>query len=173
MKGKFSKMEAIVGSPNRVKQLAADIVSHYEDKGNTGIDACAAIAVMMEKLELLREILYRYDYTDFMTGSPRERMNAITGGMNFILGLNEQSQKEFKLLCIELAKAHSLCAATDEGREVALEVSYFKALKASLMKLAQRCVQKKTKKEIEDRVNQLLERSIMSEEVIDVSKVFK
>lgn len=138
------------------------------DKGNTGIDTCAAIAVMMEKLELLREVLHRYDYTDFMTGSPRERMNAITGGMNFILGLNEQSQKEFKLLCIELAKAHSLCAATDEGREVALEVSYFKALKASLMKLAQRGVQKKTKKEIEDRVNQLLERSIMSEEVIDV-----
>ncbi|WP_300381754.1 type I restriction endonuclease subunit R, partial [Clostridium sp.] len=138
------------------------------DKGNTGIDTCAAISVMMEKLELLREILYRYDYSEFMDGSPRGRMNAIAGGMNFILGLNETGQKEFKLLCIELAKAHSLCAATDEAREVALEVSYFKAVKASLTKLSQRGVQKKTKKEIEDRVNQLLERSIMSEEVIDV-----
>ncbi|MBB6625091.1 type I restriction endonuclease subunit R [Clostridium gasigenes] len=138
------------------------------DKGNTGIDTSAAIAIMMEKLELLREILYKYDYSEFMTGSPRLRMKAIIGGMNFILGLDVDGQKEFKLLCIELAKAHSLCAATDEGREVALEVSYFKAVKASLMKLVTKGIQKKTKKEIEDRVNQLLERSIMSEEVIDV-----
>lgn len=138
------------------------------DRGNTGIDSSQAIAVMLEKLELLREIMYRYDYSAFINGSPRERMNAITGGMDFILGLSEDAQKEFKLLCIELAKAHSLCAATDEGREVAVEVSYFKAVKASLMKLTQKGVYKKTKKEIEDRVNQLLEKSIISEEVIDV-----
>lgn len=138
------------------------------DRGNTGIDSSQAIAIMMEKLELLREVMYTYDYSEFMTGSPRSRMNAITGGMDFILALSQDEQKEFKLLCIELAKAHSLCAATNEGKEVALEVSYFKAVKASLMKLSQRGVQKKTKKEIEDRVNQLLERSIISEDVIDV-----
>lgn len=138
------------------------------DKGNTGIDSSQAIALMKEKLELLQQVMYRYDYSKYMTGSPRDRMNAITGGMDFILGLSQDAQKEFKLLCIELAKAHSLCAATDDGKEVALEVSYFKAVKASLMKLTQRGVQKKTKKEIEDRVNQLLERSIISEDVIDV-----
>ena len=140
----------------------------YSDRCNTGIDSSQAIAVMKEKLELLQEVMYRYNYSEYMTGSPRARMNAITGGMNFILGLSQDDQKEFKLLCIELAKAHSLCAATDEGKEVALEVSYFKAVKASLMKLTQRGIQKKTKKEIEDRVNQLLERSIISEDVIDV-----
>lgn len=138
------------------------------DKGNTGIDSSQAIAVMQEKLELLREVMYRFDYSEFMDGTSRGRMNAIIGGMNFILGLSEEAQKEFKKLCIELAKAHSLCAATEEGREVAVEVSYFKAVKASLMKLIQKGVRKKTKKEIEDRVNQLLERSIISEEVIDV-----
>ncbi|GAA3650064.1 type I restriction endonuclease subunit R [Asaccharospora irregularis] len=138
------------------------------DRNNTGIDSSQAVAVMMEKLELLREVMHRYDYSDFMSGSPRARMSAITGGMNFILGLSQESQKEFKLLCIELAKAHSLCAATDEGIKVAIEVSYFKAVKASLMKLSERGVQKKTKKEIEDRLNQLLEKSIISEDVIDV-----
>ncbi len=138
------------------------------DKGNTGIDSSKAIALMQEKLELLREIMYRYDYSEFSNGTPRSRMNAIVGGMNFILGLSEEAQKDFKLLCVELAKAHSLCAATEEAREVAIEVSYFKAVKASLMKLTQKGFQKKTKKEIEDRVNQLLERSIISEEVIDV-----
>lgn len=138
------------------------------DRGNTGIDSSQAIAVMIEKLELLREVMYEYDYTEYMTGSPRGRMNAIVGGMNFILGLSEQEQKEFKLLCIELAKAHSLCAATDSGREVALEVSYFKAVKASLLKLTQGDRTKLSVNQIEKRVNQLLEKSIISEDVIDV-----
>lgn len=138
------------------------------DRGNTGIDSSQAIAVMIEKLELLRQVMYEYDYTEYMTGSPRGRMNAIVGGINFILGLSEQEQKEFKLLCIELAKAHSLCAATDLGREVALEVSYFKAVKASLLKLTQGDRTKLSVNQIEKRVNQLLEKSIISEDVIDV-----
>jgi len=49
-----------------------------------------------------------------------------------------------------------------------LEVSYFKAVKASLIKLAERGKKPLSKKEIEARVNQMLERSIISEEVIDV-----
>lgn len=138
------------------------------DRGNTGIDSSEAEAIMIEKLELLRQVMYEYDYTEYMTGSPRGRMNAIVGGMNFILGLSEQEQKEFKLLCIELAKAHSLCAATDSGREVALEVSYFKAIKASLLKLTQGDRTKLSVNQIEKRVNQLLEKSIISEDVIDV-----
>lgn len=81
---------------------------------------------------------------------------------------DEKDQKEFKQFATELAKAHALCAATDEGKEVALEVSYFKAVKASLVKLDTKKVVKKSKQEMEARVNQLLEKSIISEEVIDV-----
>ena len=67
-----------------------------------------------------------------------------------------------------MAKAHSLCAATEDGKAKALEVSYFKAVKASLAKLKEKDAVKKSKKEIEARVNQMLERSIISEDVIDV-----
>lgn len=88
--------------------------------------------------------------------------------LKFILGFDEKDQKEFKQFATELAKAHALCAATDEGKKVALEVSYFKAVKASLVKLDTKKVVKKSKQEMEARVNQLLEKSIILEEVIDV-----
>jgi type I restriction enzyme R subunit len=53
--------------------------------------------------------------------------------------------------------------------DIALEVSYFKAVKASMIKLdTKQLGKKKSKKEMESRVNQMLERSIISEEVIDV-----
>jgi type I restriction enzyme, R subunit len=138
------------------------------DKENTGIDTDAAVAVMQEKLEVLRGMFHEYDYSLYMGTSQAGRIRAITGGMNFVLGLEEKRQKEFKQFAIEVAKAHSLCAATSEGKAEALEVSYFKAVKASLAKLETKKPQKKSKKEIEARVNQMLERSIISEDVIDV-----
>jgi type I restriction enzyme R subunit len=141
------------------------------DRKNTGIDTQAAVMVMQEKLEILQNMMYGFDYSDYMGESQSARIRAITGGMNFILGKPEKEQKEFKQISVELAKAHSLCAATPEGKESALEVSYFKAVKASLAKLQEKKIQKKSKREIEERVNQMLQRSIISEEVIDVFDV--
>uniref|UniRef100_UPI00136A1936 type I restriction endonuclease subunit R n=1 Tax=Clostridium sp. C8-1-8 TaxID=2698831 RepID=UPI00136A1936 len=95
------------------------------DKGNTGIDTSAAVAIMLEKLENLRDMVHGLDYSAYMGTSQAARIRAITSGMNLVLGMEEKEQKEFKQFAIELAKAHSLCAATDQGKTVALEVGYF------------------------------------------------
>lgn len=138
------------------------------DKKNTGIDTSEAISIMIEKLEILKDMVHGLDYSAYMGDSQSKRMRSIAEGMDFVLGFEERKQKDFKQFVVELGKAHSLCAATKEGREVALEVSYFKAVKASLVKLETKGKPKKSKKEIEARVNQMLERSIISEDVIDV-----
>lgn len=138
------------------------------DKKNTGIDTSVAVALMIEKLEILRDMMHGLDYSDYINGSARERIRTITAGMDFILGKVEKEQKEFKQLSVELAKTHALCAATEEGKENSLEISYFKAVKASLTKLQEKENIRKSNKEVEARVNQMLERSIVSEEVIDV-----
>jgi len=138
------------------------------DQANTAIDLDAAIAVMKEKLEVLQDMFHGYDYSEFKGTSQAARIRAITGGMNYVLGFEVERQKEFKQFVVELAKAHSLCTATEGGKAVALDVSYFKAVKASLAKIGVKNTKKKSKQEIEARVNQMLERSIISEDVIDV-----
>jgi type I restriction enzyme R subunit len=138
------------------------------DKKSTGIDTSAAIALMMEKLEILRDIFYGVDYSDYMGQSQVKRIRAITMGMDFVLSLPENEQKDFKLFATELGKLHGLCAASDEGKAIAFEVSYFKAVKASLTKLETKGKKPLSKAEIEQRITQMLERSIISEEVIDV-----
>jgi type I restriction enzyme, R subunit len=138
------------------------------DKQNTGIDTSAAIAVMHEKLEILRGMFHRLDYSAYMGTSQVKRIRAITEGMDFVLSKNEKEQKDFKQFATELGKAHGLCAASEEGKAIALEVSYFKSVKASLVKLETRGKRPLSRAEIEQRVNQMLERSIISEEVIDV-----
>ncbi len=54
------------------------------DKQNTGIDTSAAIAVMLEKLEILRDMVYGLDYSAYMGSSQAARIRAITSGMNLV-----------------------------------------------------------------------------------------
>ncbi|MCB2291016.1 type I restriction endonuclease subunit R [Clostridium sp. CS001] len=138
------------------------------DRDNTGIDTNVAIAIMLEKLEILKDMMHGFDYSKYMGTSQVQRIRAIVSGMDFVLGKSEQDQKEFKRVAVELAKSHSLCAASDMGKSKALEVSYFKAVKASLAKLKEKEQVALSKREIEARLHQMLERSIISEEVIDV-----
>lgn len=138
------------------------------DRGNTGIDINVAVAIMLEKLEILKDMMHGFNYSKYMGTSQVQRIRAIVGGMDYVLGKSEQDQKEFKKTAIELAKAHSLCAASDIGKSKALEVSYFKAVKASLAKLKEKDHVALSKREIEARLHQMLERSIISEDVIDV-----
>lgn len=138
------------------------------DRKNTGIDTSAAIAVMQEKLEVARGMMHGFDYGDYFGKSPRRRMQVIAEGMNFILGKGERDEKDFIGVATELGKAHGLVSATEEGKAVTMEVGYFKAVKASLVKLKRVGPVIDKKKVVDQRVRQLLERSIISEEVIDV-----
>ncbi|MBU4438029.1 MAG: type I restriction endonuclease subunit R [Acetobacterium sp.] len=138
------------------------------DRGNTGVDVNVAIAIMQEKLEILRDMMHSYDFGGYFGDSQVSRLRAIVGGMDFVLGKTEVEQKDFKKTVIELAKSHSLCAAAEAGKAKALEVSYFKAVKASLVKLSEKDTPPLSKREVEARLHQLLECSIISEDVIDV-----
>lgn len=66
------------------------------DRQNTGIDTDVAVAVMLEKLEILRDMMHGYDYSKYMGNSQVERMRTIVGGMDFILGKKEEEQRNLK-----------------------------------------------------------------------------
>jgi type I restriction enzyme R subunit len=138
------------------------------DRSNTGVDTSQAVSLMIEKLEILRGMMHGLDYSDYFSGTSAQRLRTITAGMDFVLGKTEQMQKEFKKTAVELGKAHSLCAATDMGKLKALEVSYFKAVKASLTKLQERDVILNSKALMEQKLKQMLQRSIISEDIVDV-----
>ena len=95
-------------------------------------------------------------------------MQAITQTMDFVLGLEEDSKKDYLQLVAELAKAYSLCSTTDAAKEVNVEVGFHKAVKASIVKLIAVDGRKKTTAQLDQELNQLISRSISSDEVIDI-----
>lgn len=58
-KAKWTKVEAIVGSPARLKKIAEDIVFHYEERNNSGLEGKAMVVTMSRQIavDLYNEII--------------------------------------------------------------------------------------------------------------------
>ena len=123
---------------------------------------------MMEKFEIIQEMLYRHNYDHFHSEKAKERMKAITETMDFVIGLGEEEKKRFLQVVTELAKAFALCATESEAQELNAEIGFFKAVKAGIMKLIPSEGAKKTSSQIDAQLNQLISKSVISDEVIDI-----
>ncbi|WP_078543097.1 type I restriction endonuclease subunit R [Litchfieldia alkalitelluris] len=138
------------------------------DKNTAGVDTAVAVNILLEKYEVLIEMLYGHDYSGYLSDKATLRMNAIISTMDFVLGLGEEAKKRFLTTVTELSKAFALCATTPEAQELNAVIGFFKAVKASLVKSIGDNSKKKTNAQMEARINQLISRSVISEEVVDI-----
>ncbi|WP_035452478.1 type I restriction endonuclease subunit R [Alicyclobacillus herbarius] len=138
------------------------------DRKTAGIDTDAAVDFMLEKLQLIRELLHGHDYSRFTSERAADRMKAIVETVDYVLGLGEEGKQNFLNWTTELARAYALCATTAAAEEVNLEISFFKAVKSGIVKLITTENKKKTTRELDAQLNQLISKSIVSEEVVDI-----
>lgn len=155
-----------IGIAENLKNALNDYTE--SDREKTGVDTEVAAAVLLEKYELIKELLHGHDYQKFFTGSASERMSAIVETIDYIIGLREERKNDYLKLVSELSRAYSLCATTDIAEKLNLEVGFHKAVKSGIIKLIPENSRKKTAAEIEAQLNQLVSKSISSNEVIDV-----
>lgn len=155
-----------IGIAENLKNALNDYTE--SDREKTGVDTEVAAAVLVEKYELIKELLHGHDYGKFFTGSASERMSAIVETIDYIIGLREERKNDYLKLVSELSRAYSLCATTDIAEKLNLEVGFHKAVKSGIIKLIPENSRKKTAAEIEAQLNQLVSKSISSNEVIDV-----
>ncbi|RSL29703.1 type I restriction endonuclease subunit R [Salibacterium salarium] len=138
------------------------------DQKNAGVDTTLAAEVMQEKYELLQEMLHGHDYRKFYSDKQSERMQAIVETVDVVLGMQEERKKEFLRLVTELSKAYALCSTTPDAEELNEEIGFFKSVKSGVVKLLPEEKKKKTAAQIDAQINQLISKSIISEEVVDV-----
>lgn len=138
------------------------------DRDTTGIDTSLAVDLLLEKFEVIQEMLYKHNYDKFHSEKATDRMKAITETMDFVIGLGEDEKKRFLKVVTELAKAFALCATEPEAEELNAEIGFFKAVKAGLVKLIPTEGGKKTSSQVDAQLNQLISKSVISEEIIDI-----
>lgn len=158
-----------VGIASALKQAMNDYTAR--DKKNYGDTDIAKVAYpkFLEKLSICRDLFHGYDYFKFTNGTDLERSKAITGAVNFIVGIDKEREREdFIKEALLLRQALSLCSSLVE-RDIRVEAAFFESVRVLVMRLMNQGEGKKISlPEMNARINELLKSSIKSDGVINL-----
>ena len=166
-----------------IAQNLKSALSQYsrDDQKHAGIDEAEAVAVLLEKYEIVSDMFHGFDYRSGLTGSPQERLAALAGAIEWVLDMQQReaaresteegkkrAHRRFNDAVLALSKAFALAAASDEAREIRDEVGFFQTVRAALAKSAPGAG--KTSAERDLAVQQIVSRAVVSTEIVDILK---
>ena len=125
-----------LGISDSLKRALANYTER--DRSETGVSQDEAIAVMLEKYELVRQLFHKFDYSSAINETPEERLRVIPAALEHILS-QEKGRERFMQASLGLSGAFALCATTDEAREIRDEVGVFPKYPFCFVKINSRC----------------------------------
>ncbi|SNR89104.1 type I site-specific deoxyribonuclease, HsdR family [Desulfurobacterium atlanticum] len=152
--------------------IAADLkeaLSFYAESGGKGDPAKLqeeAVKIMLEKMEVVRDMLFGFDYERYFKSGTKEKLNIILEAEDFILGL-ENGKKRFIDAVTALSKAFAIAIPHPEALKIKEEVAFFQAVKSRLIKFTSG-EYGKTPEQIGTAVKQIIDKAIVSTDVIDI-----
>jgi len=138
------------------------------DREQVGVDTALAVSVMLEKLDIVRDILHQHDYSKYFGDRFSEKLQVIMETIDFVIGLREERKNDFLKFVSELSKAYSLCSTTEEAEKHNVEIGFFKSVRAGIIKLSTDTSKKKSIDQLDSELNQLISKSLKSDKVIDI-----
>jgi type I restriction enzyme R subunit len=149
------------------------------DQQQTGVDEAEAVAVMLEKHDVVRGMFHGFDYQSGLAGTPHQRLVAMAAALEWVLDQQHKaSEKEttdeakkrahrrYQDAVLALSKAFALAAASDEARRIRDEVGFFQTIRAALAKSSASSGQSQASKELA--VQQIIDRAVVSTEIVDI-----
>ncbi len=166
-----------IGIAQNLKSALAQYSKPDQDK--TGIDEAEAVAVLLEKVEIVRAMFHGFDYRTGLGGAPGERLAMMAGAIEWILDKQQQwaaaektpeakkqAQRRFADSVLALSKAFALAASSDEARGIREEVGFFQAIRAALVKTSGGSGT--TRQDRELAIQQIVSRAVVSTEIVDI-----
>ena len=148
------------------------------DRGKTGTNQAEAVAVMLEKYEIVKDIFFGFNYLAGLKGEAKDRLAVMAGAMEWILEAQrkaaeketsaeekKKAHKRYSDAVLNLTKAFALAASSDDAKVIRDEVGFFQAIRAALVKSVG--TKKKTKDD-DLAVQQIISRAVISTEIIDI-----
>ncbi len=166
-----------IGIAQNLKTALAQYSKPDQDK--TGIDESEAVAVMLEKVEIVRDMFHGFKYRSALSGTPQERLAMMAGSLEWILDKQQQSaaaettpegkkqaHRRFADAVLALSKAFALAASSDEARDIREEVGFFQAIRAALVKTGAAAGLGRQDRELA--IQQIVSRAVVSTEIVDI-----
>lgn len=149
------------------------------DQRQAGIDEAEAIAVLLEKYEVVKAMYHGFDYARGLAGTPHERLIVLAEAIEWILGRQHDAaaketsedgkrreNRRYQDAVLALSKAFALASASDEARDIRDEVGFFQTVRAALVKSAEGSGKRSADREFA--IQQILDRAVVSTEIVDI-----
>jgi len=152
--------------------IASDLkkaLSFYSDSGGKGDPTQQqeqAVALMQEKLEVVEQMFFGFDYKQYFAADTSGKLSWILKAEDFILGLDD-GKKRFVNEITALGKAFAIAIPNEAAMDVKDEVAFFQAVKARLCKFDQ-TGSGMSDEEVETTIRQVIDKALVSEKVIDL-----
>lgn len=152
--------------------IASDLkkaLSFYSDAGGKGDPTILqeqAVELMLEKLEVVSNLFHGFSYENYFDAETSKKLSMILSAEEHILGL-EDGKKRFINEVTALSKSFAIAIPHEQAMDVKDEVSFFQAVKARLAKFDTTGTGR-TDEEIESTIRQVIDKALVSEQVIDI-----
>lgn len=150
-----------IGIANELK-AALKTYTDSKGKGDPTHNAAEALAVLLEKLDIVRGLMHGFDYSGFET----DAMKLLVPVANHILGLKDGKQR-FLDAMLAVSKAFSLCSTLDEAIALRTEIAFFAAVKAAIVKFTT-VDRKRSDANKNSALKQILDNAIVADGVADI-----
>jgi len=140
----------------------------YTREGGTGrttIDQDEAVAVMQEKHEICCGLLGGFDWSNWATGSPGERLGLLPPAQEHLL-TREEGKERFLAQVRALEQAFALAVPHDSALAIRDDVAFFQAVRSALVKSA--IGEARTDEELDHAIRQIIARAVAPEGVVDI-----
>jgi type I restriction enzyme R subunit len=154
-----------IGIATELKKALATY-SESGGRGSPALNINEAVAVMKEKYEIVKNILWGFDYKEYFNSNTNEKLRILLEVQEFILS-KKDGKYNFVKYTTELSKAFALVVPNIEAMKIKEEVGFFQAVKARLNKFEPEGTGRTTE-EIETAIRQLIDKAVVSEGVIDL-----
>jgi len=142
-------------------------LSFYAESGGKGVPAetqTRAVEIMLEKLEIVRQILHGFDYSGFFNGEVKDKLSIILRTEDFILSEDDRKARFIKEVAL-LSQAYALAKPDKETVIHAEEIAFFQAVKARLTIFE---TSSESGLSYESVIKNIVDTAIASDEVVDI-----
>ncbi len=152
--------------------IASDLkeaLSFYSDAGGKGDPTLMqeqAVQLMLEKLEVVSALYHGFAYEEYFEADTSQKLALILAAEDHILGLDD-GKKRYINEVTALSLAFAIAIPHEQALEAKDEVAFFQAVKARLSKFDS-TGSGKTDEDIETTIRQVIDRALVSEQVIDI-----
>lgn len=151
-----------------IGQELRNAMATYLQSGGEGkafVDIAEAIALMIEKFEIVEQMFHNYDYKAYFHAETNVKLQVLLGAQNYILS-SENVKNRFLKEITALSKLFAMSIPSREANAIKDEIAFFQAVKARINKFTASGV--KSDYEVDTAIKQIVDDALSSDGVIDV-----